>query len=319
MKNIDSIICNKYCFFVAWEKKGASGVSVKCGRLICFLPWLIIVAGIVLLSLFCVSLARERDEYRQEVSVLSGQLEQLRQELAGNNALPLAEILEYQNLYPEMYCEVPTERKISENTVYLTFDDGPSDNTPKILAILKKYNIKATFFVTGQTDKNSQAIMEQIVDEGHTIGVHTYSHQYETIYTSVESYLDDFYKIYTLIYEATGVYPEIFRFPGGSINAYNSHCYQQIIAEMLRRGFTFYDWNVSADDALPKATVYSIINKATSGIDKADRLIILMHDGYKMTKTVQALPQIIDKHKEAGYEFSSLTNNDLSMSFTYID
>jgi len=318
MKNI-SIICNKRCFFVGWDKKGASSVSAKRRRFTYFLLWLVIIAGIALLSLFCVSLTRERNDYRQEVSVLSGQLEQLRQELAGNNTLPLAEILEYQTLYPEMYCESPTEQKISGNTVYLTFDDGPSDNTPEVLAILKKYDIKATFFVTGQTDKNSKSIMKQIVDEGHAIGVHTYSHQYEAIYISVESYLDDFYKIYALIYEATGVYPEIFRFPGGSINAYNTHCYQQIIAEMLRRGFTFYDWNVSADDALPKSTVYSIINKATSGIGKSSRLIILMHDGYKMTNTVQALPQIIDKHKNAGYKFSKLTNNDLSISFTYID
>lgn len=294
-------------------------MSVNWRRLSCFLLWLIIVAGIIFLSFFCVILVRERNDYRQEVSALSGQLDQLRQELAGNNTLPLAEILEYQALYPDMYCEVPGGQKISENTVYLTFDDGPSENTTKILAILKKYNIKATFFVTGKSDKKSQAIMKQIVDEGHTIGVHTYSHKYKAVYTSVESYLDDFYKIYTLIYEATRAYPEIFRFPGGSINAYNTHCYQQIIAEMLRRGFTFYDWNVSADDAIPKATVYSIIKKATSGIGKSDRLIILMHDGDKMTKTVQSLPQIIDKHQAAGYEFSRLTNNDLSMSFTYID
>lgn len=284
-----------------------------------YLPWLVLLAGIVFLSFFCFSLVGERNDYRQEVSVLSEQLEQLSKEVAANNTLSLAEILKYQALYPDMYCQPPEDQKIYENTVYLTFDDGPSQNTPKVLAILKKYNIKATFFVTGQGDRKSKAYMKQIVEAGHTIGVHTYSHQYKAIYTSVESYLDDFYKIYTLIYEATGVYPEIFRFPGGSVNAYNTGCYQQIIAEMIRRGFTFYDWNVSADDATKKSTVYSIIRKATSGIGKSDRLIILLHDNGKMERTVKALPQIIDRHKVAGYKFSRLTNDVLPIAFNYID
>ena len=125
--------------------------------------------------------------------------------------------------------EICTCRR-SRKTVYLTFDDGPSARTPEVLKILEEYGVKATFFVVGKDTEQSKQWMRDIVAAGHTIGVHSFTHDYREIYSSVEDYLDDFAKEYALIEEVTGVPPQIFRFPGGSINAYNGHIYQEIVA-----------------------------------------------------------------------------------------
>ena len=128
----------------------------------------------------------------------------------------------YRELYPDFYAPqdfCATERV--ENTVYLTFDDGPSARTDEILKTLAEKDVKATFFVVGQNDEANLQRMRDIVEQGHTIGMHTYSHDYEKIYASVEAYLEDMYQIFCQIKETTGVTPTVFRFPGGSINGYN--------------------------------------------------------------------------------------------------
>ena len=131
--------------------------------------------------------------------------------------------LSYQSMYPDMIFDGPwPATNVVPKTAFLTFDDGPSERTAEILDILKRLDIKATFFVIGQTDARASDLMKRIVHEGHTIGAHTYSHNYAKIYITVESYLDDFYQIFSLIKKNTGVAPRLFRFPGGSINAYNA-------------------------------------------------------------------------------------------------
>lgn len=214
----------------------------------------------------------------------------------------------YQLLFPDLYCIKSNETVVQDNTVYLTFDDGPSQQTLKILDILKENNIKATFFVVGKTDETSKRIMQQIVDEGHAIGVHSYTHIYEEVYRSVEAYLDDFYAMYNLIYEATGVKPNIFRFPGGSINSYNKGIYKDIIEEMNRRGFTYYDWNVSAVDMGGGATVKSIYNNVMTEVVNHSRSIVLFHDSGEKSHTVESLVKIIKDLKKDGYTFDSLSN-----------
>ena len=137
---------------------------------------------------------------------------------------------DYTKLYPNLYCTRPETQIIPAKTIFLTFDDGPSERTSEILEILREKNVKATFFVTGNASQKGQALMKQIVDEGHTIGIHTYTHEFRQIYASVSAFLDDFNKIYNLIYEATGVKPKIFRFPGGSKNSFNKNNYKELIA-----------------------------------------------------------------------------------------
>lgn len=226
---------------------------------------------------------------------------------------------EYTKLYPDLYAEAPpTGYKEDDGTIYLTFDDGPSENLSDILYIMNKYNIKVTFFFCGGEDEASKERMKAAANAGHTIGIHSISHDYGKIYESVESYLADFYETYTNVYEATGVKPQIFRFPGGSINNYNRLVYKQIIAEMTRRGFVYYDWNVSGEDAVHDADWTSIYNNVVTGIqnNSADRAIVLLHE---KQQTVYVLEDVIDELIANGYHFGQLDNTVKPINFSYRD
>lgn len=225
---------------------------------------------------------------------------------------------EYTKLYPDLYADPPAEFREDDGTVYLTFDDGPSENTHDLLYILDKYDIKATFFFCGGEGEETQARMKAVADAGHTVGIHSVSHDYEKIYESVESYLADFYETYNSVYEATGVKPQIFRFPGGSINNYNRLTYKQIIAEMTRRGFVYYDWNVSGEDAVHDADWTSIYNNVLTGMEgnTSDKAIILLHE---KKQTVYVLEDVIDKLLADGYHFGQLDNSVEPVNFSYRD
>jgi peptidoglycan/xylan/chitin deacetylase (PgdA/CDA1 family) len=214
----------------------------------------------------------------------------------------------YQLLYPNLYCTKSSEEINQVKTIYLTFDDGPSKETVELLKILKDNNVKATFFVIGKADETSKSILKQIADEGHTIGVHSYTHIYKEIYESVEAYLKDFNSMSNLIYEATGLKPSIYRFPGGSVNSYNEGTYRDIIEEMNRRGFTYYDWNVSSVDTNSNNTAKTLYRNVVNQVSNHSRSIVLFHDSSGKRQTVQALDGIIKDLKEQGYTFDSLSN-----------
>jgi len=225
----------------------------------------------------------------------------------------------YQNLYPDFYAPQPLDASEAvDKTAFLTFDDGPSARTYEVLDILDAEEIKATFFVVGKADEFSKQAMRDIVSRGHTLAMHTYSHEYKKIYSSVEAYLDDMYRIFTLIKETTGITPTHFRFAGGSINNHNYGVYQEISAEMLRRGFVPCDWNVSSGDAssvlLPAATISANV---IAGAAKTNRAFVLMHDSYARTTTVRALPGIISALRDQGYTFDKLTPQTKPVLFTY--
>ena len=229
---------------------------------------------------------------------------------------------EYTKLYPDLYAEsYPEGFKEDNGTIYLTFDDGPSKNTMDIINILGRYDIKATFFFNGGTDETTMERMKAVADAGHSIGVHSVSHDYEKVYESVESYLEDFNATYNCIYEATGVKPQIFRFPGGSINNYNRFVYMQIIAEMTRRGFIYYDWNVSGEDAVHGADWTSIYNNVMTGIrnNSADRAIVLLHDSDDKYATVTVLEDVIDALLREGYSFGQIDKSVKPVTFSYTD
>ena len=217
---------------------------------------------------------------------------------------------DYTQLYPDMYVKRP-EKQISPNkTIFLTFDDGPSARTGEVLDILKQKNVKATFFVVGNTSTACKDYMKRIVEEGHTIAPHTFTHNFKSIYSSVEAYLNDFNKIYTLIYETTGVKPTIFRFAGGSKNSFNKNNYREIIAEMTRRGFDYYDWNLSVGDAAKKSLTPAekCLSNVLNYSAKYNNAVVLMHDAQPKTTTVQALPALIDGLRNQGFSFQKLSN-----------
>lgn len=232
----------------------------------------------------------------------------------------IAEPLEYQTLYPELYgtAQIAEQRVRAVDTVYLTFDCDPSSNTMRILDILDTYSIKATFFVGGTTDEDALSAMKEIVSRGHSIGLRSYSSSYQAIYQSVETYLEDFNEIYQLVYETTGVWAEIFRFPAGSVNSYNGGIYRELIGEMLRRNFVFFDWNVSGgDSAVNDATVDDIRQRINSNIAGMDRAIVQLRDVVGKDAVVEALPGIIEDLQGQGYSFQPLTAAVLPIVFSY--
>lgn len=191
-----------------------------------------------------------------------------------------------------------------EKILYLTFDDGPSqENTNAVLDVLKARNIKATFFVVGENVLKHPETARRIVEEGHTIGIHCYEHDYEKIYQSVDSYLEDFDKAYKAVLDVTGVQVKLYRFPGGSINAYNKKVYSEIIARMNARGFIYFDWNASLDDALRKSTPEELIANARNTSMGRKKVVLLGHD--IVHDTALCLDQLIGQFPE--YRMEPLT------------
>lgn len=225
--------------------------------------------------------------------------------------------LSYQLLYPDLYStgNVLPDRSKEIDTAYLTFDSLPSSNTTQILDILDEYDVKATFFVMGTTDPDALEVMKDIVNRGHTIGLLSYSGSYQEIYQStVDAYLNDFKQIYDLVYETTGVKAEIFRFPGGSVNSYNSMIYRELIAEMLRRNFVFFDWTTSTEGGKDAA---EISERVLSRMADEDRGIIKFRDTLESGNTAVALPTIIEELRNLGFKFQPLTVNVSPVVFMY--
>ena len=191
--------------------------------------------------------------------------------------------------------------KGSERQVYLTFDDGPSSNTDQILDILKEYDVKATFFVVGKTDERSVKAYQRIVDEGHTLAMHSYSHKYDEIYESKEAFAKDLNSLQEYLYETPGVWPRIYRFPGGSSNTVSKVDMQELIEYLTDIGITYFDWNVASGDAVSRTLpAETIVSNCLSGIEKQKESVILMHDASNKGTTVEALPRIIEAIQERG-------------------
>lgn len=210
--------------------------------------------------------------------------------------------------------DTPSKEKIA----FLTFDDGPSKNTEQILDILKDYGIKATFYVNGT---KSTDIYKRIVNEGHAIGNHTYSHDYSKIYKSVDAFFEDFYKLENVIYEATGVKPKVVRLPGGSNNQVSwkhggKGLMSEITKELVKRGYSYFDWNVdSADASTGVLAKDKIVKNVVNGCKGKNTVNILMHSSAAKTTTVEALPEIIEQLTEMGFRFEITKPNSFAPRF----
>lgn len=198
-------------------------------------------------------------------------------------------------------------RRDSPGTIYLTFDDGPNYGTTNIiLDILKEENVKATFFVTG---KGPDELIKREYDEGHTVALHTFSHNYQTVYQSVDAYFNDLTKVHDRVASITGYDSRIIRFPGGSSNTISRHYQEGIMTtltkEVIEKGYYYYDWNISSGDAGEYKDSRSIINQVTRNLSKERTNMVLMHD--IKTYTRDALREIIKYGKENGYHFDKIT------------
>lgn len=191
--------------------------------------------------------------------------------------------------------------------VFLTFDDGPSKLTPQYLDILKNYGVNATFFVVYEPDLAD--IYKRSVEEGNKLQVHTATHDYNKIYSSVDNYVADFNQVFDFIKTTTGEEPDSFRFPGGSNNSYGKGITIQIASVMNEKGFTFYDWNVSVGDGNANATHDSIIEKVQSEAANKTKIVMLAHDSGTKTETLSALPELIQYFIDNGYKFGVIDKN----------
>lgn len=247
-------------------------------------------------------LGKQVSELQAEIASMQIQLEEQKvdaadsQELTEEEASADVQTLENQNVWSESSGTTPADSGIHK--VYLTFDDGPSANTDQILDILDEYGVKATFFVVGKEGYNDQ--YRRIVEEGHTLGMHSYSHVYRDIYESVEAYGQDLEKLHTYLYELTGVDSRIVRLPGGSSNTVSKDKIQDIIAYLGQQGMTYYDWNVSSGDAASGyVSAQQIADNVLNHVSEHHTSIVLMHDASGKNTTVEALPIILEKILES--------------------
>ena len=200
----------------------------------------------------------------------------------------------------------PTIKPTDDTTtkkVYLTFDDGPGSQSGKILDILKKNHVKATFFVTGKEDASSKKIYQRIVKEGHTLAMHSYSHIQDVIYDSKEAFEKDLKQINRCLYEATGVHTKFYRFPGGSSTQNTSLPIQNFIDVLKKIYYLYLDWLVIRT-AIPNAnaTKEQVVTGVMQGVDAYDTAVVLMYDVADKPMTVKALPSIIKQIKAKNYE-----------------
>lgn len=237
------------------------------------------------------------DRIRQQEAVIQ-ELEDENKNLAGAFLTETIEESEREALQEEQDAGTPAagEEEEGQKKIYLTFDDGPSSNTDEILDILKAYDVKATFFVVGKTDEASKKAYRRIVEEGHTLGMHSYSHSYADIYASEEDFQTDMKKLQEYLYELTGVWPRFYRFPGGSSNTVSNIDMQKLADWLTDQGVTYFDWNVASGDAVSRELpAETLLANCLAGIRNQQSCVVLMHDAANKDTTVEALPEIISE------------------------
>lgn len=257
-------------------------------------------------------MAELKEEYTLTISEIQEQTEQLEAEIKTLSE----EVEKAKRENPDIYSDlVSAEPKYA----YLTFDDGPSQNTIEILDFLKANRIKATFFVIGNEEMDH--VYKRIVDEGHTIAIHSETHDYSQIYQNVDTFMQDMNALSDRIEKVTGVRPKIMRFPGGSNNTV-SHRYggedimDKIITRVNQEGYKYFDWNVDSMDASAtrqsKEVIVESVLKGASGKESA---IILMHDAPAKSTTVDALPEIVEGLRKQGFIFKAMTEETPLVQF----
>ncbi len=286
---------------VSSEKTSPGGMSPERRKRIQRLKKMIvatIAVAILLPTVLCIFLgiqlfrvSKELESLREQNAIISTNDTNL-QDISADSHLPSPQ-------KDEDAAEVEeTVPEVSANTkkVYLTFDDGPSIYTDDILDILSLYGVKATFFVVGTEDEEYLPMYKRIVEEGHSIGMHSYSHKYTEIYESLDSFKTDVGKIRSLIKDETGVECSLYRFPGGSSNSIGKKNIQEYIAYLDEEGIVYYDWNISSGDASGVLlSVDDIVKNSTFELEKYNSAYILFHDGSTKKNTVEALPEIIER------------------------
>ena len=196
-----------------------------------------------------------------------------------------------------------------EKIIYLTFDDGPGPYTARLLDTLQEEGVQATFFVTGKAAAYPE-LLRRMADEGHTIALHSYCHDYNTIYASEDAFFRDIEDLESLIFEETGLHPKLLRFPGGSSNTvscFNPGIMTRLCASVTERGYCYVDWHVDSRDSVGCRTTEGVLRNMQDGAEQWGDCIILQHDIYSYS--VDAVQSFIRWGKERGYGFAALTTD----------
>jgi peptidoglycan/xylan/chitin deacetylase (PgdA/CDA1 family) len=218
------------------------------------------------------------------------------------------------NLLDNEKCvESNTADEEDKKIIYLTFDDGPSYKiTNKVLDVLEENQVKATFFLIGSQIKDKEDVVKRIYNEGHSIGLHTYTHNFRKIYCNEDKFIQEMMVCRNEIQEVIGIAPNIIRFPGGSYK----HLSKSYLKKLHDNNFRVYDWNMDNCDGLnPKSQPYNLYVKAIKGSDKFDNIILLLHCTDMNKNTCKALPEIIKYYKSQGYEFKGITDETAELYF----
>ena len=293
------------------RKLGKNARPIILGIVALFLAVVLIIAA--------VGSSGGKEKSKDEQPVVSSAPDSRDEEISRlmeENAQKEQKIGEYESRISELEAQLAARKNGIQNgeqakMCYLTFDDGPSDNTEKILDILKDNNVKATFFVIGGSKLD---LVKRQKEEGHTVALHTYSHDYESVYKSVDSYFQDLQKISDAVENIIGEKSNVIRFPGGSSNTISKKYCPGIMTELIgkveERGYAYFDWNVDSGDASGNnVPVDKIMNCIQSGGTSSSNLVVLMHDTNAKSTTVDALPKIIQFYRDAGYSFAGLSKD----------
>jgi peptidoglycan/xylan/chitin deacetylase (PgdA/CDA1 family) len=206
-----------------------------------------------------------------------------------------------------------------EHLVYLTFDSIPGENTLEILDVLAAYNVKATFFVSASDEEQADEALNRIVSEGHTLGMHSYSNQYSTIYASTDAFYEDYVEISQYLYDITGVRSGYYRFLGGSGNEISNVNMAELVHILNQNDIVFYDWNVSAGDAAADCTAESVVANVLEGVSQYKTSVVLLHDDEDKSTTVEALWSLIPSLTDTGAELLPIDENTNTIQYMKAD
>ncbi|WP_276203550.1 polysaccharide deacetylase [Paenibacillus fonticola] len=203
--------------------------------------------------------------------------------------------------------------KSQENSkvVYLTFDDGPSKLTDEVLAILRRADVPATFFLLGEQAKRYPEVVNRINEAGHAIGNHTYNHKYDALYSSFGEFWSQIKETEEVLRKITGSRTPLVRAPGGTYGHFDKNYFNLL----EQGGYKVFDWNLDSGDSKRKGVPASEILENITSAKQGQSMNVLMHDGAGHEQTVKALPKIIEFYKSRGYEFRALTPDDSPVQF----
>lgn len=292
---------------VSDQRRRHNRVSKMKNSIVALLSGWVVVSMILIICLFVLLF-----HTRSQVEALKIQVENGFANSLENLSVDNGEISDTQSSEIPLYSEIegyepvtPVASGISDeenlaeasdiHKVYLTFEDGPSENTAEILDVLKEKGVKATFFVTGQEGEVAHELYKRIVEEGHTLGMHSFSNKYSTIYHSEDNFKEDITKLRAYLLGITGVEPVYYRFPGGSNNQITNVPMENLIHYLNQEGLVYYDWNVSSGDATVNAyTTDEIVANVTGDVVKYKTAVVLFHDGKESAVSPKALEAVID-------------------------